>query len=146
MELPTDIYEQIEVLSEKGNNLIDEGNDSGAEAAWRQALALLPEPKTDWDAYTWLCASIGEACYFQGNYAAATQVLFDALNGPGAQENPFVHYMLGKALWQQGEAEDRAIDELLRAYMLDGVDIFDSDEGEGPEMLQLLQDQGLVNE
>lgn len=143
-ELPDDIYERIEALSEEGNELSDEEDDAGAEAVWRQALDLLPEPKTKWSAYTWLTTSIGEACYFQGNYADAAQMLFDALNGPDAQENPFVHYMLGKTLWQIGEDEDRAVDELLRAYMLDGVDIFDGDEQEGPDMLQLLIDRGLV--
>lgn len=143
-ELPDDIYQQVEALSEEGNELSDEGDDEGAEAVWRQALDLLPEPKTKWSAYTWLTTSIGEASYFQSNYADAAQMLFDALNGPDAHENPFVHYMLGKALWQIGEDEDRAIDELLRAYMLDGVDIFDGDEEEGPDMLQLLIDRGLV--
>ncbi|WP_232468056.1 tetratricopeptide repeat protein [Bordetella genomosp. 13] len=144
LELPDDIYERVEALSEEGNVLMEDGDNEGAEAVWRQALDLLPEPKTEWEAYMWLNASIGEACYFQENYADAVQVLFDALNAPGGPENPFVHYMLGKALWQIGEDEDRAVDELLRAYMLDGVDIFDGDEEEGPDMLQLLIDRGLV--
>lgn len=144
-ELPDDIYEQIEALSEEGNDLSDDDDPAGAEAVWRQAMDLLPEPRVDWEAYTWLSASIGEACYQQGKIDDAVQSFFDALNGPGGQDNPFVHYMLGKSLLKQDQP-DRAIDELLRAYMLDGVDIFDSDEAEGPDMLQMLQDRGLVQE
>lgn len=52
--------------------------------------------------------------------------------------------MLGKALVRLNDVG--AVDELLRAYMLDGVDIFDSDEDEGPDSLQLLEDQGLLDE
>ncbi|WP_260986209.1 tetratricopeptide repeat protein [Bordetella genomosp. 13] len=145
-ELPDDIYEEIEALSEEGNELSDEGEYEGAESVWRQALDLLPEPQTKWSAYTWLTTSIGEACYFQENYAGAAQMLFDALNGPDAQENPFVHYMLGKALWRRGDDPERAIDELLRAYMLDGSDIFEGDEDEGPDMLRLLIERDLIDE
>jgi len=143
-ELPDDVYERIETLSEAGNDLIDDDDPAGAESVWRQAIAMLPEPKADWEAYTWLNASIGEACYFQGHYADAAQVLFDALNGPQALDNPFIHYTLGKALWQLGDDPDRAIDALLRAYMLDGTEIFDGDEDEGADMLRLLIERDLI--
>ncbi len=145
-ELPDDIYEQVEALSEDGNDLIDDGDAAGAEAVWRQALALLPEPRDIWEAYTWLNASIGEACYLQEDYDGAVQVLFDALNGPEAQANPFIHYMLGKSLWKRGGDEERAIDELLRAYMLDGNEIFEGDEEEGPAMLRLLIERDLIED
>lgn len=145
-ELPDDIYEHVEALSEEGNDLIDDGDAAGAEAVWRQALDLLPEPRDVWEAYTWLNASIGEACYVQENYDDAVQVLFDALNGPEAQANPFIHYMLGKSLWKRGDDEEGAIDALLRAHMLDGSDIFDGDEEEGADMLQLLIDRNLIDE
>lgn len=144
-ELPDDIYEEVEALAEEGNSLSDDGDDAGAEAVWRQALDLLPEPRTEWEAHTWLCASIGEACYLQGRHADAKAMFFDALNGPGGVDNPFVHYMLGKALFHEGDLE-RAADELLRAYMLDSVEIFDGDEEEGADMLQILQDRGLADE
>lgn len=68
----------------------------------------------------------------------------NALNCPDGQGNAFIHYMLGKALVLLNDAG--AVDELLRAYMLDGVDIFDSDEDEGPDSLQLLEDKGLLDE
>ena len=119
---------------------------SVARATIRQALDLLPEPRDIWEAYTWLNASIGEACYFQENYGGAVQVLFDALNGPEAQANPFIHYMLGKSLWKRGGDEERAIDELLRAYMLDGNEIFEGDEEEGPAMLRLLIERDLIED
>ena len=144
-ELPDDIYEQIEALSEAGNNCADDEDWEGAIEHWRLALGLLPEPAVQWEAATWLYASLGDAYYQSSEYDLAKDALYSALNGPDGQANPFVHYMLGKTLWRLDEG-DKAIDALLRAYMLDGVDIFDSDEDEGPDCLQLLEDRGLVDD
>jgi len=144
MELPDDIYTRIEHLSEQGNLKLDDGNFEGALVSWREALALLPEPKQNWEAAVWLYASIGDASYQSGDYAAAKDAMFDALNCPAGIENPFVHYMLGKALLHM--EDERALEYLLRAYMLDGEEIFDSDEEEGPDALRALQDKGLIDE
>jgi len=144
MELPEDIDDRIEALSEEGNEHSDDGDHAAAIECWNQALAILPQPWPQWEAATWLYASLGDAHYQLGDYAAAKDDLFNALNCPEGQGNPFIHYMLGKTLVRLNDAG--AVDALLRAYMLDGVDIFDSDEEEGPDCLQLLQDRGLVDE
>ena len=144
MELTDDIYEQIEILSEAGNDACDNGDYNEALVQWRQALSLLPEPVNQWEAAMWLNASIGDACYLAGDYPGAKDALYDALNGTDGTANPFVHYMLGKTLVRLGDA--KGVDALLKAYMLDGVDIFDADEEEGPDMLQILQDRKLVEE
>jgi len=145
MELPDDIYEQIEQLSEQGNDLCDEGDFAGAVKVWQEALELLPEPRAEWEAALWLHASIGDAYYQEGAWQDAKDALFDALNCPEATVNPFVHYMLGKTFLHL-EDEEGAVDHLLRAYMLDGVEIFDTDEDEGPDALELLQQKGLIDE
>jgi len=144
MELPDELYDQIETLSEAGNECSDEGDFEGAIDHWRQALTFLPEPQLDWEAATWLYASLGDAYYQSGDYGMAKDALLTALNCPDGQANPFIHYMLGKALVRLDDAN--AIDALLRAYMLDGTDIFDGDEEEGPDSLQLLEDKGLLDE
>lgn len=143
MELSDDIYNQIEHLSEQGNLMLEDENFDGALTSWRAALALLPEPRHDWEAATWLYASIGDACYQSDDYAGAKNALFDALNGPVGIENPFVHYLLGKTLLRL--QDERALDYLLRAYMLDGEEIFDSDEEEGSDVLHVLQNSGLID-
>ena len=74
---------------------------------------------------------------------SARAALLDALNGPGAQENPFVHYRLGQAAQRTGR-DDEAREHLLRAYMLDGPDIFQA-EADGARWLQWLRDAGLVD-
>ena len=145
MELPDELYEQIEDLSGQGNDLCDDDNFRGAIDVWQSALALLPEPKNQWEAALWLHASIGDAYYQEDEFENARNSFFDAMNCPDGQDNPFVYYMLGKTLLRL-EQEEEAVQYLLRAYMLEGVDIFDADEDEGPDAFALLEQHGLVNE
>jgi tetratricopeptide (TPR) repeat protein len=145
MELPPEIYANIERLSDDGNDLFDNEDYSGAIARWDRALALVPDPKTEWEASTWLYASIGEARYKEGSLDLAREALFDALNCPDGQVNPLVHYRLGQCQIKLGD-EKGGIEHLLSAYMLAGEDVFEDDEGEfdGREYLNLLKNRGLI--
>jgi tetratricopeptide (TPR) repeat protein len=142
MDLPEDIFASVSELSEEGNDLSESGEFRAAIEKWRRALELLPEPTNQWEAATWLHASIGDAHYQLNEHAEAIESLYDALNCPDGHCNPFVHYMLGKSLVNVGDAKGR--DQLLRAYMLDGEEIFLSDEDEGQSCLQLLSDAKLI--
>lgn len=142
MEIPDELYARIENLSEQGNDSIDAGEPGAALLAWRQAYELLPEPRAQWEAALWLRASMAEAHYLLGDFAAARDTMREALETPGGGENPYVHYMLGKAMLKLGD--EKAVDALMAAYRLEGSDIFDNDEEEGVEVLQVLQDKGLV--
>ena len=88
MELPDDIYAQIETLSEQGNDMMDEDNPAGALAAWQQAWGLLPEPRQQWEAALWLQASMAEAHYQLEDFPAACEAMRDALNTPRGNQNP----------------------------------------------------------
>ena len=89
-------------------------------------MDLLPEPKVQWEAATWLNASIGDARYQQKDFTAALEALLDALNGPDGVSNPFIHLRLGECFQELGQV-DRARDHLMRAYMLAGREIFESE-------------------
>lgn len=122
-EMPPHIYEQVEALSEAGNELADADDFDGAIARFNEALQLLPEPARNWEASTWLYASIGDMYYFKGDYQAAANNFFDALNGPDAQANGFVNLRLGESLYELNR-QDQSLEYLLRAYMLEGMEIF----------------------
>ena len=143
MELPRDIWGKVDALSSQGNDLCDESRFSEAIEKWRAAIELLPEPRVDWEAYTWLSASIGDVQYQVGQLDAARNSLYDALNGPGGQENPFIHYRLGQSLIRLKE-DERGIQSLLKAYMLDGEGIFSVDD-EGAKYLKKLRDRKLID-
>lgn len=142
MELPETLYEQVEILSAQGSDLFDDGQFAQAIEEWTKTLDLLPEPKSEWDAYTWLCTSTGDAYYQLDQFESARQSLFDALNGPDGQTNPFLHYRLGQTEAKVGNL-DSAKSHLLQAYMLDGETIFQLDH-DGMEYLDILKKAELV--
>lgn len=123
-ELDDKLYERIEELSEQGNEFADEEKYAEAKAKFKEAIELLPIPKTDWEAALWLYASIGDMCYMLNDYKECCDNMFDALNCPDGNGNPFVQLRLGQALYELGNME-KAKEHLLQAYMLDGEDIFE---------------------
>jgi tetratricopeptide (TPR) repeat protein len=142
MNLPTALADKLDRLSERGNVLLDDQHDwRGAIAQWQQALALLPEPKSQWEAWTWLNASIGDAFRTGNALEDAKAALFDALNGPDGHTNPFILLRLGQTLVDLGETGP-GVEFLLRAYMVDDNDVFEKD---GARYLQILRDQKLID-
>lgn len=142
MTLPPETALALDRLSEEGNNFFDEEKYDQAIECWKSALQLLPTPVTDWEAAMWLFASIGDAHYQQGHFLEAKDAFHDALNAPDGNANPFVLFRLGQAYDHLGD-EQRAVDFLLRAYMLDGQEIFDSDP-DGALALNLLASRQLI--
>nr|WP_256873354.1 hypothetical protein [Pseudomonas taiwanensis] len=123
--------------------MMDDEHFDAAIEQWTQALDLLLEPKVAWEAYMWLSASIGDAQYQKMNYELACNSFLDALNAPGGVENPFVHFRLGQCQLILGN-ETLGVESLLKAYMLDGEDIFMA-EDDGVTFLKTLQDRKLID-
>lgn len=136
-ELPDATYVEVTRLSELGNEYADDGQFDFAINSWRDALQLLPAPVEQWDAATWLRASIGDANWQAGRPKATREAMFDALNCVGGVENPFIHLRLGQAAEQLGE-RDLAVQSFMKAYVLDGEGIFEADP-QGPAALSLLR-------
>lgn len=126
-ELSDQIHEEISLLSERGDNLAEAGNFKAAIKNYHQALALLPEPKQDWEATLWLYAAIGDAQFLAGDFATARQTFDAAITLPEAIGNPFIHLRLGQASLELGD-EDRALEELTRAYASGGDEVFEEDD------------------
>ncbi|HEL3863454.1 MULTISPECIES: tetratricopeptide repeat protein [Stenotrophomonas] len=143
MELPDEIYQRVTDLSEQGNVRMDAHDHAGAMRCWLQALGMLPAPAKDWEAYTWLCASLGDASLLSGDVPVGLKYFMDALNGPDGHINPFILYRIGQCNELLGK-RDQALEYLLRAYALDGEDIFDADD-DGSKYLALLRQQGLIS-
>jgi tetratricopeptide (TPR) repeat protein len=127
MELTDEIYGQITRISEQGNEYMDERQYFKALQLFEKGLDLLPEPKRNWEAYTWLKASIADTYFHLKQFESCKEAAFDALNGVDALDNPFIYLRLGQSLFELGEL-DRAESELLKAYMLAGKEIFSEDD------------------
>ena len=127
MELDPKVHAQITQLSEAGNEMLEVGNSDGALAAFERALSVVPSPLEEWEAATWLFTSIAECHFVAGNFAAARVNALKAVQCPGGLGNPFVHLRLGQAEFELGNTE-RAKDELARAYMGGGDEVFEGDD------------------
>lgn len=123
MQLPSAIHQKVTILSKDGDVLAKQGKYRDAVGKYIEALDLLPEPQTQWEACTWLLAAIGDANFLSRNYEHARRALSDAMHCPNALGNPFIHLRLGQSQLELGN-RPRAADELTRAYMGGGKEIF----------------------
>lgn len=122
-ELPDELHQRIVALSERANEAIDSGKPADAIDPLNEALDLLPEPQHDWDAWTWLNATLGDAHFALADYKNAKISLFDALSGPDGSTNPFILLRLGQSLYELGEYA-QAHSWLAQAHMLEGDALF----------------------
>ena len=126
-ELEDEAHKRIQDLCSRGDALAEKSDYASALELYWAAWDLLPEPRTDWEAATWILAAIGDANYLGGDYVAGRDNLSMAMHCPQAIGNPFLHLRLGQCQYELGNL-DRAADELARAYMGAGPDIFDGAE------------------
>jgi tetratricopeptide (TPR) repeat protein len=120
-------YQHILRLSEAGDVCIEQDDYDGAASRFQEALALVPKPHEEWEAATWLLTSLGESYFFAGRYEEARTALERAMHTPNAIGNPLIHLRLGQTHFELDNME-RAADELLRAYMAEGKDIFEGED------------------
>jgi len=124
----------IEQLSEEGNALAEKNDFDGAIEKFQQALTLVPTPKNEQEASLWLYAAIGDMYYLKDDYENSAENFYNALNCPDGQVNGFVHLRLGEDLFELGDKE-KSLDHLLRAYMLEGKEIFEDEDDKYFEFL-----------
>lgn len=123
-EIDDATYERIKVLCAKGDELAAAHKFDDAIEQYSDAWDLVPDPKTDWNASTWILAAVADAYFLGGHRTSALKALQDAMWCPGAIGNPFLHLRLGQVLFDDGKDMDRAADELMRAYMGGGEEMF----------------------
>ncbi len=126
-QLSESIHQEITAHCEAGDALMDDDDLEGAIACYQEALALVPEPKTDWEAATWVYVAIGDCRFQLGDFDAAREDLQLAVASPDGLGNPFIHLRLGQVQFELGELSASA-DELARAYMGAGPEIFDDED------------------
>ncbi len=134
-ELDDAIYAEIVRLSKSGDDLAAEARYEAAVAEYNEAWELVPEPKNTWEASTWILAAIADACFLMGKHESARRALEYAMGCPNGLGNPFLHLRLGQVLFEEGE-KDAAADELMRAYMGGGAEVFDEDDPKYFEFLK----------
>lgn len=128
MQLNKASTEDIERICRAADDFLDEGNMKDAYRKYKEALDIIPSPKTSYETATWIFVSIGDIYFKNGIYDKARDYFFEAKNCPNGVSNPYVLFRLGQSLVETNENE-LAKEFLLRAYMIVGDDIFcDEDE------------------
>jgi len=123
--LDNSVYEKIVEHTDNGNDLVEKHEDYlKAIDEYMKALSLIPEPIEKWEASTWVLVAIGDCYFLMGDYVNAHQFLTRAMYCPDAIGNGFIHLRLGQVQFELGN-EERAKDELGRAYMIDGEEPFE---------------------
>ena len=122
-----ELVEQVEAKIDEGDEFLNADDFARAADLYRQAIALIPEPKHDHDVALDAYTALGEAHFFAGEYPQALDALHQALKCPGGVENPLVHFRLGQAYYDSGDL-DRAAQELTIAYGIEGEEIFEDED------------------
>ena len=121
------LYEQITALTDEGNKRAQEGDWVLAKEKFWQAFDLLPEPKMEWQATTWILAAIGDMWFLLEDFEKARYAFFHAIRCPGGLGSPFIHLRLGEIAFEVGDM-GTAADELTRAYMGGGREAFQAED------------------
>ncbi len=136
-KLPDDLRLMIDKLCQKGDQLaqIDQADDAldQFDAAWE----LLPNPKNQWPAATWILMAAGDVYFEKREFAAAIEMLRDALVLPDGEVNPFIWLRLGQSLFEIGDF-DAAADALETAFRKNGEGLFAD---EDPKYLNFVKTQ-----
>ncbi|WP_315134615.1 tetratricopeptide repeat protein [Achromobacter marplatensis] len=127
MDIPCDLAIKIKEICDEGDVLIEMGELKDAFNNFSEALALVPEPKPDYEITASILAGLGDLYFHAKRFAQGHEVLSDAMHCVGAIGSPFLHMRLGQCQFELGN-EERAADELARAYMGAGKEIFEQED------------------
>ena len=128
MELDDRIYAEVKKLSAEGNELFEQDRFEEAIEKFESAYHLLPEPRHQWEASSWIQAGAGDAYFFAGNYQEAYDHFSLALRSAGGMDTGFVWLRIGQSMFELKLDEKKTLDALLSAYMMEGEKIFDDED------------------
>jgi hypothetical protein len=133
--LPAKTFAEVKAKAEDGERRMAAGDFRAAFDLFVGALDLLPDPREQWNAAGWLLVALGENAIRASSFQAAEGPLTDAMWCPGTIGNPWVHLRCGQMRFELGEM-DKAGDELSRAYVGGGREVF---EGQDPKYFALVE-------
>lgn len=121
------LYQQISSLCDEGDNLADEGQFAAALKQYQAAWKLLPDPKNQWEAATWILVAMGDVNFLSGRYRQAVNDLNTALENIHAADNPFIYLRLGQSRLELGE-EAAALEALQTAEELGDEELWEGED------------------
>lgn len=137
IELDEKINKKILELSELGDFYTNMKEWDKALKQYNEALNLIPDPKYNWKASTWLYVAIGDAYYCDKQYNETINYMNEALKCPEGLGNPYINLRIGESYFELEEWSN-AKRYLIEAYIVEGTDIF---EGEPQKYYKLIESE-----
>lgn len=134
-ELSDELYDSIIQELEQGDDASEGGFLKSALKHYENALTQIPIPKTDWEIALHVYTALGDCCFDLEDYPSANYHYNKALLCPDGIENGYIWLGLGQSFCELGEIE-KARDALMRAYMLEGQDIFEDEDEKYFDMIK----------
>jgi tetratricopeptide (TPR) repeat protein len=127
MELDAKLALEVKEICDEGDVLVEMGELDQAFLNFSEAFSLIPEPRHEYRETAGILAGLGDVYFHSKSFSQGREVLSDAMHCIGAIGSPFLHLRLGQCQLELG-SDDRAADELVRAYMGAGKEIFESED------------------
>lgn len=126
-ELDEAVAAEVGRQSAEADAFMERDAPGAAAAAYAAAIALLPQPYTQWEESLDLYVGLCDACLESAHFLEAEQAARIATRAPGGTGNGYVWLRLGDALRCQGR-HNEAREAYLSAYELAGRELFDGEE------------------
>lgn len=127
-ESSPNLEEQLEKLYEKGNQLEREERYDEALQAWQEGYAMIPvNSRLDLEMTNQFLAAIGDVYFLRKSMYQKAYECFNTARGYGGYDNSFIMLRLGECCLELGD-ERNAAEYLMRAWMMEGEEIFKPDE------------------
>ncbi len=136
-ELDKKIHEEIVELCNKGNEWEDKEKYDQAIHYFEKAFHLLPIPKTDWQAGSWILTAIGDCYFFKEEYEKALEYMRHNEIYPNGIDTGFQQLRIGQSYFELNKME-AAQEYLMRAYLLGDEELFREEDEKYWNLLQPL--------
>lgn len=95
-------HNEIQTLCSQGDALAAREQHREALSKYNHAWKMIPSPKNEWEASTWVLAAIADSCFYLADFEPALRALDYAMTCPGGIGNPFLHLRRGQVLFEFG--------------------------------------------
>ena len=136
-ELSQQLRDEIDGLVAAGDGLLNSGQYDEAMSVYRRAWESLPDPKDQWDDSARLLAAIGDAQFFNGEFAGARETFMAIVRDFASADNPYLRLRLGQCLFELREMPEAA-NWLAGAFLLARKRVFAQ---EDPKYLTWIKSQ-----
>ena len=126
-DLEPELKAQVVDICNKAVEAQEEERFHASNRYLQDVYELLPEPKSEWKAYTWLISSMADNHFEQDEYVAAFEKFEEVFTlDDESNENAYLCLRRGQCALEL-EHDDLAKQLLIRAFELEGKELFEDE-------------------